>query len=249
MKNRGYSLPLQRAMTDFGCERSFAKATQGLKEHYGIEISATAERSITLKHAHKSASAHYASGGFCNVEKTGKALAWAALKAGWNARGSVHCMGDGAAWIAKTSELQFGPGCFLLDFFHACEYLHPAAQSCNPRHPEAWIQQQAQLLKKSESPKVIQALQPYIEKENIADKDAPVRCAHRYISNRLEQLDYKSALEKELPIGSGKIESAHGHIIQDRMKISGAAWDIKNADAMINIRVARANMEWEASWN
>jgi len=301
-------MPLQRAMTDFGCERSFAKATLGLKEHYGIELSATAERSITLKHAHKvpeaaavrtlpsrgpswvvaqtdgsfvpivefkegkgdkrtrrkkeykevrlcvayahkSASAHYASGGFCNVEKTGKALARAALKAGWNAQGSVHCMGDGAAWIAKQAQLQFGSECFLLDFFHVCEYLHPAAQACNPQHPEEWIQQQAQWLKKSESSKVIEAMEPYIEKENIADNNAPVRCAHRYLSNRLEQLDYKSALEKELPIGSGKIESAHGHIIQDRMKKSGAAWDIKNADAMINIRVARANLEWEACWN
>ena len=106
---------------------------------------------LCVAYAHKSASAHYASGGFCNVEKTGKALARAALKAGWNAQGSVHCMGDGAAWIAKQAQLQFGSECFLLDFFHVCEYLHPAAQACNPQHPEEWIQQQAQLLKKSES--------------------------------------------------------------------------------------------------
>ena len=44
-------MPLQRAMVDFGSERSFAKATQALHEHYGIRVPETAEREITLKHA------------------------------------------------------------------------------------------------------------------------------------------------------------------------------------------------------
>lgn len=38
-------------MVDFGCERSFAKATQALYEHYGVYIPETAERLFTLKHA------------------------------------------------------------------------------------------------------------------------------------------------------------------------------------------------------
>lgn len=50
IKCRGYSGPLQRRMTDFGAEKSFAKAALQLKEHYGLDVSASTVRSIT--HAH-----------------------------------------------------------------------------------------------------------------------------------------------------------------------------------------------------
>jgi hypothetical protein len=40
-------------LTDFGCEHSFAGATERVQEHYGFEIGATAVRSTTLKHAKK----------------------------------------------------------------------------------------------------------------------------------------------------------------------------------------------------
>ena len=48
---RGYSLPLQRVMTDFGAEESFFHATERIKEHYGIEIPASAVASTTENHA------------------------------------------------------------------------------------------------------------------------------------------------------------------------------------------------------
>jgi hypothetical protein len=52
--HRGYSLPLQRAMADFGAERSFAHAVAALKEHYRIVIPESAVRDRTLEHAGKS---------------------------------------------------------------------------------------------------------------------------------------------------------------------------------------------------
>lgn len=42
----------------------------------------------------------------------------------------VHAVSDGAPWIAEHYEQHFGTQCgFLLDFFHACDYLVAAAQS------------------------------------------------------------------------------------------------------------------------
>ena len=38
-------------MTDFGADKSFAKAVLRLKEHYGIALSVSGERNITMKHA------------------------------------------------------------------------------------------------------------------------------------------------------------------------------------------------------
>jgi hypothetical protein len=48
---RGYSLPLQRVMTDFGADESFLEASKKMKEHYGIDLSADALQRITEHHA------------------------------------------------------------------------------------------------------------------------------------------------------------------------------------------------------
>jgi len=42
---------LERVLTDFGSEHSFARATQSVLEHYGFEIGASAVRAATLEHA------------------------------------------------------------------------------------------------------------------------------------------------------------------------------------------------------
>ena len=50
---RGRSRRLERVLTDFGCEHSFVRATESVREHYGFEIGASAVRAATLKHAHR----------------------------------------------------------------------------------------------------------------------------------------------------------------------------------------------------
>ncbi len=50
---RSYSGPLQRRITDFGAEKSFAKAARQLKEHYGLEVSVSAIRLITQDHGER----------------------------------------------------------------------------------------------------------------------------------------------------------------------------------------------------
>jgi hypothetical protein len=60
-----------------------------------------------------------------------------------------------------------------------------------------------------------------------------VRACHRYLSNRLDQLDYQGALAQGLPIGSGEIESAPRYIVQQRLKRPGAWWTPDNAEAIV----------------
>lgn len=49
---RGYSGPLQRAITDFGADNPFGGVAGKLKEHYGITLSSGAAATITERHAH-----------------------------------------------------------------------------------------------------------------------------------------------------------------------------------------------------
>lgn len=50
---RGRSRRLERVLTDFGCEHSFAQAAGSVLEHYGFEIGVSAVRDATLAHAQR----------------------------------------------------------------------------------------------------------------------------------------------------------------------------------------------------
>jgi hypothetical protein len=88
----------------------------------------------------------------------------------------------------------------------------------------------------------------YHVSEYLAAAEAPVRTAHRYLTERRGQLDYAGARARGLPIGSGEIESGHRHVVQQRLKLAGAWWKEPNAEAMLGLRVGRANGLWESYW-
>ena len=75
-----------------------------------------------------------------------------------------------------------------------------------------------------------------------------VRDCERYLRAWREQLDYAGALAAGLPIGSGLIESGHRHMVQARLKKSGAWWYERRARSMLASRVVRDNGDWNHYW-
>ena len=184
------------------------------------------------------------------VNEAGQHVLHCVKTVGTNENTKIHCVGDGAVWIADQIEEQFGANAtYLIDFFHLCEYLSAAASLCAPSNEKNWIKEQKALLKESLAPQVLLALQSHIELQHIPDEEAPVRACYRYIKNRPNQLDYKAAIANDLPIGSGEIESAHRYVIQKRLKIAGSWWLEKTAENMLALRVNRANDQWDEYWN
>ena len=83
---------------------------------------------------------------------------------------------------------------------------------------------------------------------NQGDEDAPVRAAHRNLTNRPGQFQYGKARAALLPIGSGELEGGHKSVFQKRLKLSGAWWRVENADDMLKLRAARHNRDWDKFW-
>lgn len=307
---RAKSRRLQRVLTDFGCEHSFAKAAQSVREHYGFEMGASAVRHATLAHARRareklereyaesfrilpavgqehviaqsdgtmictvqsgprkskrprewkemrlvaaqareSASPVYAAT-FGSVEQTGRRWGHCARQAGWGLNSRIHAVADGAPWICLQSREVFGAqGHFLCDFYHVSEYLAAAAPICRAARPERWRRTQQKRLRRGAAALVVAALAEHLEPAETTDEEAPVRNAHRYLSNRLDSLNYPLALQLGLPIGSGLIESGHRHVLHARLKKAGAAWLADHADQIAHLRVLRANQQWEILWN
>ncbi len=48
---RGYSLPLQRIITDFGADVPFGQIPAKLQEHHGIRVPVSSAQAITQRHA------------------------------------------------------------------------------------------------------------------------------------------------------------------------------------------------------
>ena len=128
------------------------------------------------------------------------------------------------------------------------EYLAAAAPACHPKAERTWLRTQQKRLKPGAAPQVLQAMRGHEEAEATPKDQAPVRAAIGYLTHRLDQLDYPAALAKELPIGSGLIESGHKHVLQARLKQAGSAWNPDNAHAIAQLRVLRSNSLWDAFW-
>jgi hypothetical protein len=171
-----------------------------------------------------------------------------ALKAGLGCRTQVHGLGDGAPWIVDQFRENFGAqGSYLLDFYHVSEYLAQAAPKVAGAHKQRqWTRRQQGRLLNNQHRKVLRSLEAHLEAPNT--EEAPVRAAHRYLTQRHDCLDYRSARTAKLPIGSGEIESGHRHVIQKRLKLAGAWWKQTNAQAMLNLRCARTNNQWSHHW-
>jgi hypothetical protein len=301
---------LERALTDFGGEHSFAGATARIREHYGFEINTSAVRQATLRHAQRAGqilkeeyqqpfrvlpavgaqqvvaqtdgclirtvkpgsrkgpkerdwkeirlAAAQAQGSketfyaatFGTVDEVGRRWGHCARNAGWGLNSSIHAMGDGAEWIRLQAREVFGQqGTFLCDFFHVSEYLAKAAHTCRATAPDRWRQTQQDRLKRGALNKVIAEMADHLEAESTPEENAPVRNAHRYLTNRTDCLDYPRALKLDLPIGSGLIESGHRHVLQIRLKKPGTSWLLENAQSIANLRVLRANNQWLSLWN
>lgn len=180
-------------------------------------------------------------------EQLGYQWANCVKESGWGLKTKIHVVSDGATWITKQVEQQFGSAATqLIDLYHVMEYLS-AAQKANPhwlKPRKRWLSVQKKRLQKSKFSKVISELQPFLELSD--SEETPIRDAWRYLSNRKEQLDYKTAIENELPVGSGLIEGGHRHVLQNRLKKSGSWWRFENLKAMAQLRVLRANQKWDS---
>lgn len=185
-----------------------------------------------------------------SAEEAGERLAVCALEAGAGSQTKIHGVGDGAAWIIEQMEAQFGSQAqYLIDFYHLCDYLAAAGEVIAGNEKAAWMEEKKNWLKDNRWKDVLEALRPFLEADNIANPEAPVRACFRYISNHSHFLDYKGALAAGLPIGSGEIESGHRYVFQKRLKIAGSWWKTENLKKMIALRVVRANQGWEDYWS
>lgn len=72
-------------------------------------------------------------------------------------------------------------------------------------------------------------------------------CA-KYLTNKVDYLDYPTALAEGWPVASGVIEGTCRYLVADRMDITGARWSVNGAEAVLKLRAVRANNDFDDYW-
>lgn len=325
MKCRSKSRALQRALTDFGAEKSFVQASKQLWEHYRVALHPSSIRQVVERQAQR-AEAYVSDqheeairwegqrqrrlegkpwlivegdGSFVRTgelqqdpkgglspkkqrpkkrrqtqwrevrlsvvqapgeeerqyagvlgppSRVGEQMLALALTGGYGDNTWVHGVGDGAHWIAQQMAEVFPRHHYLLDRYHLLEHLYAGAGGLPDRGQESakeWVQQQVSLIDQGRVSQVIAACQA----AGGGSSDHPLNQLAGYLEHQQDHLDYASAREQGLPIGSGAVEGGHRHVIQARLKLPGTWWKEDTINPMLALRTLRANGWWQAFWN
>lgn len=158
-------------------------------------------------------------------------------------------LADGAPWIWNLADEHLHGVPQLLDFYHAAEHLHATAQAIW-QDPIAtiWWQRRLDQLKQGHIDNFFAALKLLARRHSTADPELSPARLLEYFHNNRQRLNYRWALDQKLPIGSGSVESAARHIVQQRLKQSGMRWSDPGAQAVLNLRTLHRNGQFEQYW-
>ena len=182
----------------------------------------------------------------CPAEDFGE-LFWASgVARGAEDAAELIVIGDGAHWIWQQVDLQFPEAIQIVDWFHACEYLLPVAQQAFDKQTQrqAWLQTTRDALWQGDLETVIKACEAHIQPHLPAKEDA-AQHAVTYYTNNQHRMAYQTYRKQGYQIGSGTIESAVKQIASQRMKVSGARWNLDSARFVAKARAAYLSDQWD----
>jgi hypothetical protein len=182
---------------------------------------------------------------YCEARRRGLGAATVAL---------VVVLGDGADWIwnAAARFLQLGAVELveIVDIYHAWEHLWTVANAVHgtgSAAARAWVEPlKRQLLEMGAAP--VRAALGELQPPN-ADAADEVRKALAYFTEHAARMDYPTFIARQLPIGSGIVESANKTLITAREKGAGMRWTGTGAQAVASLRAVHRSGRWEAFWH
>jgi len=161
----------------------------------------------------------------------------------------AQVVADGAPWIWNLVDMHLPGVAQLLDFYHASEHLHQTATALWSKEiADKWWNERLEQLKTEKLDDFFASLNLIAKTHATNNSDVgPKRLLHYFETNR-NRLGYAEALKRNLPIGSGAVESAGRHIVQQRLKQSGMRWSLPGAQAILNLRTCHRNGAFESYW-
>jgi hypothetical protein len=160
-------------------------------------------------------------------------------------------LGDGAEWIWEQTRQHLPGATEVLDIFHACEHLAEAGRVLHGDQTDkfhAWMEQARQGLLADGWYGVCALVGEALAQDNSALRQAALDEVVGYFSKQTERLNYCARLYGGRSIGSGMIEGACKTAIGQRLKQTGARWNVGNVGRMASLCCLIYNDAWHLYW-
>jgi hypothetical protein len=150
---------------------------------------------------------------------------------------------DGATWIWKLVTHHFPNAVQIVDWYHACQYLHAVAEalSLSQSKIDNWLNEMKSLLWEGQIELIIKACRTLQSQVG-----HPAERLISYYTNNLDRMQYAHFRAKGYFIGSGTVESACKQIVSMRLKRSGARWTHHGASLTAKARTAWLSNSWHS---
>jgi len=232
----------QRSAAGVGNARELAPARPGTDEkHKEMKIGVFYDQHKRHRHAFATAA---------DSKAYGPLLKEYARQVGFDAADQQLSLVDGAKWIATQVCLALALlHSLLLDFYHLSQHVHAAAKCCLGDTPAAgqWAHDRLEELKAAGAAPALAAIDALKKGVRSTAKRAALAGLRDYLADRLDMLDYRTALANGWDIGSGPTE-AMCKTLTLRLKRPGMKWDRDHAAGMMNLHAMYESGQAPAYW-
>ena len=174
----------------------------------------------------------------------------------WHRRGgenahTVVAVQDGARWIQSFVDYHCPQATRVIDFAHAQEYIAKIGRAIHGTDTDTfrqWYARMSKQLGRQPPQRTVNELRLLQRQHPEHPEGEAIELAIRYLEKRLPMIDYPHFRRRQIPIGSGNVESGHKVVMQQRMKQAGMRWAETNLNPMLALRVALCNQTWKTSW-
>ena len=160
---------------------------------------------------------------------------------------TIVCLLDGAPCLWNLAKKHFPDAVYILDIIHVADYLRLATTALEKKKQASRILtcSYLTLILQGRIDTVIASLRIRLTKNRIrGQKRKNIEKAITYFENHKEYMHYDEYLASGHPIATGVVESACGHLIQDRMNKAGAHWRLTGAEPVLKLRCIKASGDW-----
>jgi len=164
---------------------------------------------------------------------------------------AASVLADGAEWIWEQARQHLPGATQVLDIYHACEHLAGASRAMFGEQTEEfqkWLEQARQRLLADGWWGVCEVVGQTLAQDNSAVRQEAMDEMISYFSKNTGRLNYCARLYAGRSIGSGMIEGACKTAIGQRLKQSGAEWNVTNVAPMASLCCLLYNDAWSLYW-
>ena len=166
----------------------------------------------------------------------------------------VQLVTDGDLDLDCYAKRYFPEAIHTIDVMHVIEKLWTAGECIHPEGSPAlkrWVERQKKRLYGGTTTQIVAELKRQLERTpqtgpgNKGKRDR-LTDVIRYISKRVDQMNYDELLAQDLEIGSGAVEGAIKNVIGKRCDHGGMRWIKERAEALLQLRCIEINGHWDA---